>query len=100
MSESEFDRLCREDSEAHLAERLEYNREMKSKGFGVCSFDGDICSVRQEDVGKVRPCFIYGLDSNRRVDLVYVCVRVRLKGGVGYGMSLREKLSRQGLIPK
>jgi len=31
---------------------------------------------------------------------VYFCSRILLKGGVGWGMSLYEKLNRQGLIPK
>ena len=31
---------------------------------------------------------------------VYFCSRILLKGGVGWGMSLYEKLNRAGLIPK
>jgi hypothetical protein len=97
---SEYDSLSREDREAHLVERLEFERVKRSQGFDVCSYDDEICSVRQGSVGKIKPCFVWGRDSDGRLVLVYVCLRVKLRGGQGFGMSLLEKLSRQGLLPK
>ena len=72
--------------------------------FKVCPFDGSPCNRYLADsAGNVAysDCFVKGSDGK----LLYVCVRVRFKGANstvdrGMGMTVYEKLKRQGLIPK
>lgn len=70
----------------------------------VCPFDDLPCNrLLKDSTGNASycDCFVKGSDGK----LSYVCVRVRFKGANsvadrGMGMTIYEKLKRQGLIPK
>lgn len=102
FNEEEYQYRCHEIDEAEWAERWEFELGLAGKGFGVCKFDGEPCHTAVEPrlVGKIFPCYSFGRDWTGRHVVTYVCSRIRLKGGKGYGMSIREKLRRQELLPK
>lgn len=64
----------------------------------VCWFDDKPCNMHVSPDGK-RSC----LSRSSRGVLLYACVRIRFRGmnsvwERGFGMTIREKLERQGLV--
>jgi len=74
------------------AEEALFGREMREGGFEICGYDGFRCYGLFDDKGVVH-CVVMSRSGGG-----FACLRIMLKGGEGFGMSLYERLKRQGLF--
>ena len=94
-SDVEYDRLCREFDEAHEVEYGEFVKAMNEKGIIVCSADGCPCNMAfivGSGVGCAVPR-VRALQGN-----MWYCGRIRFRGGVGFELSINEKVLSQGVL--
>lgn len=94
LVEDTYDAESPEIAEANEAELVEFKRVLAEHGTKVCVFDDMFaCDGGAVDTNGVVHCVVWN-GSHGGI----ACLRVRLKGGEGWGMTLYEKLKRQGLI--
>lgn len=74
------------------AEEALFEAEMKASDIKICKYSKLPCDGLADDKGVVH-CSVAGRSGGG-----FACLRIRLKGGQGYGMTLYEKLKGQGLL--
>jgi len=92
MVNEDYSQAVRELVEGEAVEEAFFEEEMSKSGIKICPHRGGPCDGWIVDAKGVHHCFVLNRSGG------VVCLRICFKGGQGWGMSIFEKLRRQGLL--